>query len=166
MSVELNEIHVWNNGGDWLLCMTHQQLGGVWTTAGKSCPHRRPPKLTILSHTIQAWEILEQRHREHTGDQLLEDMRLAVLLSMCPSDLEKELTPQQHLFPDNAQMKAHVMKVINSRTRGLAPMMMGNLSDEDSKHNANSDESVESEDGRTVLLGNQERQEGVHKISS
>ena len=44
-------------------------------------------------------------------------------------------------------MKAHSVTVINSRTRGLAPMMMGNLSDEDSNFHAGSDEYVESEDG-------------------
>ena len=43
-----------------------------------------------LSHAIQAWENLEQRHRERTGDQLPKDMRLSILLSMCPTDLEKE----------------------------------------------------------------------------
>ena len=41
-------------------------------------------------------------------------MRLAVLLSTC-TDLEKELTAQQHLFPDYAQMKAHIVTIINSR---------------------------------------------------
>ena len=51
-------------------------------------------------------------------------MRLAVLLSMCLTGLEKELTAQQHLFPDYAQMKAHFVTVINSRTCVLAPMMM------------------------------------------
>ena len=49
-----------------------------------------------------------------------EDMQLAILLSMCPTDLEKELTAQQHLFPDCAQLMAHIVAVINSRTRGLA----------------------------------------------
>ena len=44
-----------------------------------------------LSHAIHAWENLEQRHRGRTGDQLPKDMRLAILLSMCPTDLEKEL---------------------------------------------------------------------------
>ena len=44
-------------------------------------------------------------------------------------------------------MKAYIVTVINSRTRGPAQMMMRNLSDEDSNHHANSDESVESEDG-------------------
>ena len=39
-------------------------------------------------------------------------------------------------------MKARIVTVINSRTRGLAPMMMGDLSDEDSNHHASSDESV------------------------
>ena len=80
-----------------------------------------PPKaakIDDLSHTIQACENIEQRHRERTGDPLPEDMRLAILLSMCPTDLEKELTAQQHLFPDCAQMKAHIVTVINSRTRG------------------------------------------------
>ena len=66
---------------------------------------------------------------------------------MCATDLGKELTAQQHVFPDYAQMKARIVTVINSRTRGLAPMMMGNLSDEDSNHHASGDESVESEDG-------------------
>ena len=51
--------------------------------------------------------------------------------SMCPTDLEKELTAQQHLFPDYALMKARIVTVINSRTLGLAPMMKGNVSDED-----------------------------------
>ena len=36
-----------------------------------------------LSHVLQAWESLERRHQERSGDQLPEDMRLAVLLSMC-----------------------------------------------------------------------------------
>ena len=79
--------------------------------AGRSLDDSRqilsPPKATKvddLSHTIQALEILEQRHRERTGDQLPEDMRLAILLSTCPTDLEKEMTAQQHLFPDYAQV--------------------------------------------------------------
>ena len=71
---------------------------------------------------------------------------------MCPADLEKELTAQQHWFPDYAQMKAHIVTVINSRTRGVAPMMMGNLSDEDGNHYASSDELVESEDGELYRL--------------
>ena len=41
---------------------------------------------------------------------------------------------------------------INSRTRGLAPMMMGTLSDEDSNLHAGSDESVESEGGELHRL--------------
>ena len=73
-------------------------------------------------------------------------MRLDILLSMCPTDLERELTAQQDLFRDYAQMKARIVTVINSRTRGLATMMMENLRDEDSNHHASSDESMESED--------------------
>ena len=79
-------------------------------------------------------------------------MRLVILLSMCPTDLEKELTAQQHLFPDYAQMKVRIVTVINSRTRGLAPMMMGNLSDEDNYFRVCSDESVESQDGELHRL--------------
>ena len=76
-------------------------------------------------------------------------MRLVFLLSsLCPTDLDKELTAQQHLFPDYAQMKAHMVTVINSRTRGLAPMMVGILNDEDRNHYyASSDEFVEGEYG-------------------
>ena len=109
-------------------------------------------KIDDLAHTIQAWEILEQRHRERIGDQLPKDMRLVFLLSLCPTDLEKKLTAQQHLFPDYAQMKAHIVTVISSRTRGLAPLMMGILSDEDSYLHAGSHESVESEDGELYRL--------------
>ena len=92
------------------------------------------------------------KRAELARDQLPKDMRLAILLSMCPTDLEQELTAQQHLFPPHAQMKAHIVTVINSRTRGLAPMMMENLSDEDSSHHASGDESVESEDGELYRL--------------
>ena len=74
-------------------------------------------------------------------------MRLSVLLSMCPTHLEKELTAQQHLLPVNAQMRAHIVPVINSRTRGPAPMLIGNLNEE-----AGSDEFVESEDGELYRL--------------
>ena len=65
---------------------------------------------------------------------------------MCLTDLEKELTAPQHLFPDDAQMRAHFVTVINSRTRGPAPMI-GNLNEQASNHDASSDEIVESEDG-------------------
>ena len=77
--------------------------------AGRSLDDSRqflsPPhatKMEDLSHAVQAWENQEQRHRERTGDQLPKDMRRAILLSMCPTDLEKGLTAQQHLFPDCA----------------------------------------------------------------
>ena len=56
------------------------------------------------------------------------------------------------------------MTVINSRTRGLAPMMMGNSSDQDSTHHASSDESVESENAEPVPFGDQKRQESFHQI--
>ena len=96
------------------------------SVAGRSLDDSRqilsPPKaakIDDLSHAIQAWENLERRHRERTGDQLPIDMRLAILLSMWFRE-----TAQQHLFPDYAQMRAHIVTVINNRTRGLAPMMM------------------------------------------
>ena len=107
-----------------------------------------PPTVTNIddvSHAIQAWENPEQRHQERTGDQLPKDMRLPILLSLCPTDLEKELTAQPHLFPDHAQMRAHIVTVINGRTGGPAPMMMGNLNEEASKHDARSDEFVDLE---------------------
>ena len=66
---------------------------------------------------------------------------------MCLSDLERDLSAQQHLFPDHAQMRAHIVTVINNHTRGLGPMMMGNLNDEASSRDAGSDEFMESEDG-------------------
>ena len=97
------------------------------------CEKHGPTKIDDLPHAIQAWENLEQRHGERTGDQLPKDMRLAVLLSTCPTDLEKELTAQRHLSPDHAQMRARIVTVINSRTRGPAPMMMmGHLNEETS----------------------------------
>ena len=85
-------------------------------------------------------------------DQLPKNMRLAIILSTCPTDFEKQLTAQQHLFLDYAQMKAQIVTVINNPTRGLAPMMMGNLRDEDSNHHASGDDSVENEDGELYRL--------------
>ena len=114
-----------------------------------------PPKAAKIddfSHTIQSWENLEQRHRERTGDQLPKDMRLAILLSMCPTDLERELTAQQHLFPDYAQMRTHIVTVINNRTRGPDPLMMGNFSDESSNRDASGNEFVEKEDTELCRL--------------
>ena len=148
MSEELNENQVWNICGDWLLW--YDPLAAGRQQANLVSP--KAAQIDDLSHTIQAWDNLEQRHRERTGDQLPEDMRLAILLSMCSTDLEKELTGQQQVFPDCAQMKARTVTVIHSRTRGVAPMMMGNLSDEDSNHHASCDESVESDNGELYCL--------------
>ena len=61
-------------------------------------------------------------------------MRLAILLSTRPADFEKELTAQKHLFPDSAQMMAHVVTVINSQTCGPASMKIGNMNEEASNH--------------------------------
>ena len=126
-----------------------------WKEFGRQQANLAPPetaKIDDLSHAIQVWENLEQRHRDRTGDQLRKDMRLAIPVSMCPTDLERELTAEQHLFPDYAQMRAHIVTVINNRTRGPAPMMMGNLKDETSDRDASSDEFVECEDGELYRL--------------
>ena len=95
-----------------------------------SCPSK--PKSMTSSHAFQVEKNLQQRHRDRTGDQLPKDMQLASLLSTRPTDLEKQLTAQQHLLPDCA----HTVTVINSRTRGPAPMMMGTLNEEASNHDA------------------------------
>ena len=73
-----------------------------------------------LSHALQARENLEQRHQERTGDKLPKDMRPAILVA-------KESTAQQHLFPDFKHVRAHIVTVINTRTRGPTPMAVGTL---------------------------------------
>ena len=128
--------------------------------AGRSLDDSRqilsPPKAAQmddrLAHHPSLVKLWNNVIRERTGDQLPTDMRRAIFLSMCPTDLEKELTAQQHLFPDYEQRKAHIVTGIYSRTRGLAPVMMGKLSYEDSNFRAGSDESVESEDGELYRL--------------
>ena len=75
-------------------------------------------KIDDLSHAVHGWENFEQRHPERTAVQLHKDMRLGILLAMCPTDLEKELTAHFHLFPDYAQTRAHIVTVISSHTRG------------------------------------------------
>ena len=151
--MELNGHQVWNNGEDWLLCMTHEQLEEVWMTAAKSCLPRKLPKwMTSRTHfklgktlNKDTGSALETSHPK-TCDLLLSSPCALQILR------ERELTAQQHLFPDCAQMRAHIVTVINSCTCGLAPMMMGNLSGEDSNHYASSDEPVESEDGELHRL--------------
>ena len=121
--------------------MTHWQLDEVWATAGSSKTSRTLFKFVKTLST-----------GERTGDRLPIHMRLAILLFLCPTDLEKELTAQQHLFPDFAQMRAHIVTVIDSRTRDPALMMMGNLNEEASNHGASSDEFVENEGGELQRL--------------
>ena len=102
-------------------------------------------KLEDLSHALQAWENLEQRHQERTGDKLPKDMKPAILLA-------KESTAQQHLFLDFEQVRAHIVTVINTRTRGAAPMSVGNLDGEVGDSDAGRDEVMESEDGQLYRL--------------
>ena len=61
-------------------------------------------------------------------------------------------------------MKAHIVTVINSRTRGLATMMMGNLRDEDSNHHASSDESMESEENCTAWKSGTSRKSSLNLV--
>ena len=104
--------------------------------AGRSLDDSRqilsPPKAAKIddrSHTIQEWEIFgTTKSRTHWRP-----------------------VAQSHA-PNYAQMKAQIVTVINSRICRLAPMMMGNLSDEDSNHRASGDEPVESEDGELYRL--------------
>ena len=77
--------------------------------------------------------------------------------SPCVLQILRELTAQQHLFPDYAQMRAHIVTVINSRARGPAPMMIRNLNEEASTHDASSDELVEGEDGGNTKGGGKGR---------
>ena len=65
--------------------------------------------------------------------------KLAILLSMCPVDLAKGLTAQKHLFPEYAQMRAHIVTIINSRTRSHVSLMMGSWNEEASNCNAGSE---------------------------
>ena len=100
-------------GAEWELGLVQRRRPAALydpLAAGRSLDDSRqilsPPKvikINDLSHAIQAWGNLE--HRERTGDQLPWCVRLATLLSMCPTGLEKELTAQQHLFPGYAQMR-------------------------------------------------------------
>ena len=57
-------------------------------------------------------------------------MRLDILMALCPSDLEKELMSQQHLFPKYQSMRDHIIQVIQNRTPGIAPMLLGNIGEE------------------------------------
>ena len=116
-------------------------------TAGKFSLHHKPPRRTTSRTLFKLGKNLEQRHGGRTGD-----MPLAILLSMCPTDPENVLTTLEHLFPDSAQMRVHIVTVINSRARGPPQMMMGNLNEQSNNNDASSNESEESEGGELFRL--------------
>ena len=80
------------------------------------------------------------------------DMRLGIILSECPTDFQTELTAQQHLSPDYAQILAHIVTVICSRARGLAPVVLESWIEGGGNCNASHEEFVESEDGEVYRL--------------
>ena len=75
------------------------------------------------SFALQAWGNLEQRHQERTGDKLPKDMRPAMLLA---KGVDSTATP----VPGFQQVRAHIFRVIKARTRGPAPVAVGNLNSE------------------------------------
>ena len=81
-----------------------------------------------------------------------------------PTDLAKELTAKLQLIPDYAQMRAHIVRVIDSCTRGPSPMMIGNLNEEASNRDASCDEFVGSEEWRMVLFEKNKWRESLHQI--
>ena len=117
----------------------------------------RANKIEDLSAAIQAWENLERRVVTRTGEKMPADMRMSVLLQICPPDLERELLPQQHLFPAYDALKNHIIGIVHSRTSGAAPMLH-NL--EDPAH-AEDEHIIEGEDGELYRL---ERKEGRTRL--
>jgi len=111
----------------------------------------RARNLAELGATVQAWENLERRTRERTGEKVPADMRMSILLEMCPTDLEKELVTQQHLFPSFDALKNHIFNVIHSRTRGPTPMLQA-LEPTTSEPQDYDAELVEGEDGELYRL--------------
>ena len=95
-------------------------------------------RLTALHGPISSSKKLDDSLRTSIADKSHKDMRLACILSMCPSDLER--VDSTAALPQHAQMKAYIVTVIDSRTRGHDPMMMGNLNEEASNHDTSSDE--------------------------
>ena len=63
-------------------------------------------------------------------------------------------------------MAAHMVTVINSRARGPAPMMMGNLYEEASNHDARSAEFTEGEDGELYRLETRDGRECLHQTQA
>ena len=102
-------------------------------------------KLEDLSHALQAWRNLEQRHQERTRDKLPKDMKPAILMA-------KESTAQQHLFLDFEQVRAHIVTVINTRTRGLLRWLWDIWNSKVGDRAAGSDEVMESEDRQLYRL--------------
>ena len=77
-----------------------------------------------------------------------QDMRLGIILSECPTDFQTELTAQQHLCPDYAE----IVPVICSRARGLALVVLDSWNEGGGNCNASHEEFVESEDGEVYRL--------------
>ena len=65
------------------LAAMHDPLaaGRIFDDSRKILSPTNVTKLEDLSHALQAWENLEQRHQERTGDKLPKDMRPAMLLA-------------------------------------------------------------------------------------
>ena len=115
--VEVNGNQAWNNGEDLLLCVDR-------LAAGLSLDDNRqilsPPKVTQIydpSHAVQALETVNK----DTGNALeTSNTKTCDLPFFSPcvlQNLEKELTAQQHLFPDYAQMRAHIVNSPNPCSR-------------------------------------------------
>ena len=88
---------------------------------------------------------LNKRHQERTGDKLPKDMKAAIFLA-------KESTAQQHLFLDFEQVRAHIVTVINTRTRGLLRWLWDIWNSKVGDRGAGSDEVMESEDRQLYRL--------------
>ncbi len=75
----------------------------------------RCQKLQELRAHIQQYEMMVTQRYLKTGTKLDDDLMVSGLLAMCPTDLEKELEAQQHLFPSYEKLKGHIHNVIVQR---------------------------------------------------
>ena len=117
----------------------------------------RAESLATLGAKIQEWENAERRQIQRgNGIRYPEDARVALLLGMCPVDVQRELEFRQDLYDTYEKMKSQILFITNTRTQGQTPMQLGNTQSCDMVEEVYEDENgelyrLETKDGKKTI---------------
>ena len=114
---------------------------------------------------LQRWENCYKRvKQQYSGrEPYAEELRIQMLLNMCPLDLSTKLMRTQHHYKTYEELKNHIEYLIQSETQGPTPMHVGNIQQDQTSGEPDFEYEVDAE-GELNIIVKQNGKKWVKKV--